>query len=279
MLIPVEAAKVSEILTWQITPELGIQYQDIQHPDGLVRVEYYRDENPDNPNAYSKFRARMAYFQQEYANWQSVVIDSVTFMELTARKNDEKHINPLPVGKTKQTITKGDGVDPRQWFGASTDALEEMLCGRFISLPMNVVIVCHIAEQRNEVSGEILRMPFAPGRLSSRKLLSASFQEQYYMYTGRDEDRNQVHMLKTRNDGQWAATTQIDAPDPCYPHYNSLWENWDKAGGGRMPISTLVYGDFGVGKSQLAASFPKPLLVFMFDGKGKELPYRKFHQF
>lgn len=272
-----------QLKTGQVSPEQSYQigeyiipYRDIIHPDGLVRIEMYRDPDPDAPTAYSKFRARMNYLQQEYNTWKTIIIDSVTFMELAARKNDEKLINPLPPGKTKQTVKKGDGVDPRQWFGASTDALEEMLCIRFAALPMNVVIVCHINEKRNDVSGEILRMPFAPGRLSDRKQLNAAYQECYYAYTGRNEERQRTHLLRTQNDGQWSATTQIDASDPSFPHYESLWVNW---GSERLPIHVLVYGDFGVGKSQFAASFPKPMLVCMFDGVGKEIPYFKYMDF
>jgi hypothetical protein len=253
-----------------------IPYRDVIHPDGVVRVEMYRDIDPDTPTAYATFRTRMGVFAAEQDTWKTLVIDSVTFMELLARKNDEKNMNPVPFGKTAQTLKKGDGVSPIQWFGASTDALEEMLCIRFAAMPMNVVIVCHINEKRNEVSGEILRMPFAPGRLSDRKLLNAAYQEQYYMSTFRDSEKKMQHQLKTRNDGQWAASSQIDAPDPCFPHYDSLWSGWE---GERLDIHALVYGDFGVGKSQFAATWPKPMLVFMFDGGGKEIPYFKHHEF
>ena len=264
--------QVGEVQRYQIGNYV-MNYRDIQRSDGLVRIEYYHDEDPDNPTAYAKFRTRMAYLHQEYGNWATIVADSVTYMELAARKNEEKVINPVPAGASKYRGLKGSGVDPRQWFGGSTDALEEMLCMRFASLPMNVVIVCHVNEKRNEVSGEILRMPFAPGRLSDRKLLNAAYQEQYYCYTGRDaETKERVFLIKTQNDGQWSATTQIMAPDPCFPHYESLWVNWL---GSRTAINVLLYGDFGVGKSQFAGSFPKPMLVFLFDGKGKDLPYWK----
>lgn len=47
----------------------------------------------------------------------------------------------------------------------------------------------------------------------------------------------------------------------------------------RPPIHMMQYGDSGVGKSQFAATFPKPMLVFMFDGAGKEIPYMKYHDF
>lgn len=269
------SGEISDLLTYNISDHV-IPYRDIVRDDGFVRVEYYHDQDVDNPSAYSKFRARMGILQNEYGNWQTIVLDSVTYMELMARKYDEKVMNPLPAGATKYRGLKGSGVDPRQWFGASTDALEEMLCIRFPGLPMNVVIVCHVNEKRNDVSGEILRMPFAPGRLSDRKLLNAAYQEQYYVYTGRDDERNRLYLVKTQNDGTWAATTQIEAPDPCFPHYESLWQNWV---GPRLPMKTLLYGDFGTGKSQFASTFPKPMLVFLFDGMGKDIPYYKWMEF
>ena len=186
-----------------------IPFRDIQHPDGVVRIEYYLDTDMENPTAYSKFRERMGILQNEFGTWKTLVADPITSMELASRKLAEKVLNPLPPGATKYRGLKHSGVDPRQWFGASTDDLEEMLCIRFVGLPMNVVIICHVDERKNEVSGEILRGPFAPGRLSSRKLLNSVYHEQYYCYTGRDEERKRLYFLKTQNDGQWAATTLI----------------------------------------------------------------------
>ncbi len=37
----------------------------------------------------------------------------------------------------------------------------------------------------------------------------------------------------------------------------------------------LNYSDFGTGKSTRLSTFPKPMIVFMFDGRGKEMPYLK----
>jgi len=198
-----------------------LTYRDVQHPDGVVRIEYMHDHDIDQPNVISLFRYRLAAFHQEYASWKTVVTDSVTFMELAARKWEEKVMNPM---------TKfAKGTDTRQWFAGSTDTLEEILIMRFASLPMNVVICCHIDERRNEISGEILRGPFAPGRLSKRGELSAAFQEQYHMYTARNEqDGSMVRYVQTVNDGHWIATTQINAPNNCYPHYLSLWQNYNQ---------------------------------------------------
>jgi len=41
----------------------------------------------------------------------------------------------------------------------------------------------------------------------------------------------------------------------------------------RPPLHAIAYGDSGAKKSTMAATFPKPMLVWMFDPWGKELPY------
>ena len=233
----------------------------------MIRIEYFHDLDPETPVAYEKFTYRMAMFQHEYAQWQTVVVDSVTFMELAARKRHEKILSPM------QKFAKG--TDTRQWFSGGTDDLEEMLIMRLGALPMNVVIVCHIDERRNEISGEILRGPFAPGRLSKRGLLCAAFQEQYHSFSYRDDGGRRQYVLQTSNDGQWAATSQINAPDPSYPDYRSLFQNQPEKLG--KPLHVLVYGDTGTGKSTFASTFREAgnVLVWCFDPYGKDLPYHK----
>jgi hypothetical protein len=105
--------------------------------------------------------------------------------------------------------------------------LEELLVQRFGGIPLNVIIICHVNERKNEISGEILRGANAPGRLASRCILNAAFQEQYYMYTIKDGDGNRVHCVQTTNRDSHAATSQIKTPDPCYPHYDLLWAGWE----------------------------------------------------
>ena len=199
--------------------QASVTYRDVQNPEGLVRIEYFHDHDIDNPTAINLFRARLAMVHHEYQTWKTIVTDSITFMELVARKWEEKVMNP----QTK--FSKGS--DTRQWFAGSADAIEEIVVVRYASLPMNVVICCHINERRNERSGEILRGPYAPGRLASRGELAAAFQEQYHLYTVRDPEGRLVRYLQTENDGEWVATTQIGAPNNCYPHYLSLWEGYN----------------------------------------------------
>lgn len=200
---------------------VGLPFRDVMHPDGLVRIEYYNDPDPDFPTAFNLFRYRMQLFSGEQDNWKTVVEDSLTSMELSARKVEEKLLNPM------KKFAKG--TDTRQWFSGSTDALEEMVVMRLAGLSINVVVCSHINERKNEISGEILRGAFAPGRLATRGLMNSRFQEQYHLYTDRDPASGQrMHYCQTQNRDGWVACTQIDTSDPCYPAYLSLWSNYGK---------------------------------------------------
>lgn len=187
----------------------------------LRRVEYYHDNvfiEPVEvkrkagvsvkdvvPDAYPRFLKRMAQLTPDtYADWQTVVLDSVTSMEISARRWDQFVLNP-------------QAEDARQWYGASKDLLERMLLGRFASLPMNVVVLAHIDDEKYEYQGTQRRMPMAPGKL--RGSLGTQYGEVYHQYV----DNHGTHMLQTRPTDLWAATTQIDAPNPCPPHYTALW--------------------------------------------------------
>ena len=100
---------------------------------------------------------------------------------------------------------------------------------RLAGLDMNVVAIAHVNRDKNMLSGEIVQVPSAPGRLSSMSLLSAAFAEQYRLYTKRNsQDGEREYWAQTSNRDQFAAATQIEADDPVYPHYASLWTNWDK---------------------------------------------------
>ena len=215
---PVESYKIGD--------KVQIKYMDIERPDGVIRVEFYHDWDIDNPTSYSYFRARMQVFQQEVDDWATIITDSVTFMELSARKLDEKVLNPVPPGVSR--YAKGSGIDARQWYGASTDALEEMLCNRYAGLMMNVVVIAHTNKKKEITEGKSTQGAFAPGRLYDRSMLSAAYQEQYRCYTVRNDAGEREHYVQTQNRDGYAATTQIQAHDPSYPQYENIWYNWDK---------------------------------------------------
>jgi len=220
----------------------------------LIQVEHYIDGDPKSPEAYNRFLTRMGRLHEEYAQWRTLVFDSVTFMELMARKWHQYGLNP-------------DSREPRQWFAGSTDLLEEMLLLRGGSLPMNVLALCHVDEEKDELHGGFVRNPAAPGRM--RKRLGAGYAEVWRAYVDKDEDGKRVYQLQTMSSNQYAAATQINAPDPCYPSYKALWQPGER----KRTIHGVVYGEWGSGKSTLAATFPKPILVMAFDPFGKETPY------
>ncbi len=247
---------------------MEIPYRDLTMTDGsFTRIEYYHEENIEQPTAYQTFLRRMGFIHQEYATWATIINDSITFMELSARKLQEKTLNPM--------VKFAKGTDTRQWFAGSTDDLEEMLAMRFGQLPMNVLCLAHVDERKNEISGEIFRGPFVPGRLGKRGLMGAAYQEFYHAYRVPDMERagKYIWQLQTTPRQGYAATTQLDAPDPCWPSYEALWANyWKKT---RVPIHCTCYGEFGMGKSTFAATWPGPRLVLCWDPHGKDMPYRK----
>lgn len=198
----------------EVDVDTGTPYVDVLHRQTgalLIRVEYYLDSDPQAPEAYARFLRRMARFSEEAGRWRTVVTDSVTYMELCARKLHQYYLNP-------------HAKDPRQWFGGSTDALEEMLMIRFGALPVNVVVCAHIDEDKDELHGYMVRHPSAPGRL--RKRGPAGFGEVYRCYVGKDDKGQRVHLMQTQADTLWAAASQIDAPNPCLNRYAALWLNW-----------------------------------------------------
>ena len=194
--------------------EAQIVYRDVQHVDGLLRIEYYHDVNIKQPTAYMRFQTRFdTLFPNELTWWKTVALDSITFMEKLARKWDQYVLNPT-------------AKDPRKWFGASTDLLEEMLMLRFAGLPMNVIAIAHIDTEKDDVHGLLVRNPSAPGRL--RRDLSTAYSEIYRLYIGDDGKGGKVHAAQTRSDNLFNAQTHINAPNPCWPTYEALWQNYGK---------------------------------------------------
>lgn len=197
-------------------------FREVHRRGKLIRrIEYYHDNiwiDPTEikrkagvsiksmtPTAFKRFLTRMAKFQYEYDQWGTVIGDSVTSMEICARRWDQYVLNP-------------GAEDARQWYGASKDMLEQMLMQRFAGLPMNVVVLAHVDDEKYEFQGVQRRMPMAPGKL--RGALGSQYPEVYHQYVNKDGE----YELQTRSDGVWACMTTIGAPNPCVPHYLKLWE-------------------------------------------------------
>lgn len=179
---------------------------------GYIRIEYYSDISPE-ARSWECFEWRMkerAFFDE---GWSTVTVDSLTFMEICARMYARHVVNP----NTKE---------PRQWFGYSTDALEYALLVQLQGFPGNVLVLAHIDNNKDEMLGTFVRQVAAPGRLTNRNELAAGYAEIYKTYRTQDEKKNELYLLQTRSDNLFFAASQIEAPDPCWQDYNSLWENY-----------------------------------------------------
>jgi hypothetical protein len=193
-----------------VSPE-GTPVQEVlsrKTGDVLIRLEHYLDRDPQKPEAYRRFTHRLATLEQDAEQFRTIVIDSVTFMELMARKRAQYELNPT-------------SKEPRQWFASSTDSLEEILMIRFGAVTCNVVVLAHIDEDKDEVHGMYVRNPAAPGRL--RKRSPAGFSELYRAYARRTDDGGREYLWQTRSDAIFNAASQISAPDPTPQDYSTLW--------------------------------------------------------
>ena len=208
--------KVGDMQPVQLPIPGGTPYRDVVSKKSgklLIRIRYYLDADMTHPDAYRRLLADLAKLQAEYAEWATVVFDSTTFAELAARKWHQYGLNP-------------QAKDPRQWFGGSTDLLEELIMGRVAALPMNAVVIAHVDEEKDELHGMMLRSPKLPGRL--RKGAASAFPELYRAFVGKDGDTGErVHLLQTQADAIWNCASQINAPNPCVPYYSALWGGWE----------------------------------------------------
>ena len=185
----------------------------------LFRIEYYHEPYPDQPSAYKRFLQRMVRLHEEFSQWQTYVVDSVTTQQMVALAH-EKIINP----DDRMTMVRYANV---------TASLEETLMMRFGGIPANVCVIAHEVEKEETKSsvnakgqamqigtGKYIRGINAFGRLHN--VLPAGFGEFYRM---RREQNN--FWLQTEPEGMWQAGTSIGAPNRCAPDYQSLWVNWE----------------------------------------------------
>lgn len=185
----------------------------------LIQVEYFHDTEVEadgryKPTAYRQYLSRFPSLYQEIkeGKWLTLVVDTLTFMELSARK-----LSQYDLDKASR--------EPRRWFAAATDMLEEAVMCRLGGLRCNVVILAHVDTDKDEVAGRMVSNPSAPGRLRQR--LGGGYPEVYVSHVKRDDKGNTNYSLQTRADARYnASSVFLEAPDPCEPNYTALWENW-----------------------------------------------------
>jgi hypothetical protein len=193
--------------------EWGTPIRDLVAPNGdWIRIEYHNDISPE-AKSWPNFDWQMKERHFFTHGWATVVIDSVTFMELCARMHARHVVNP-------------NSKEPRQWFGYSTDALEYALLVQLQAFPGNLLVLAHIDVSRDEVLGTHVRQLAAPGRLTSRNELAAGYAELYRAYVILNEDKSTGYVLQTQRDTMFNCATQIDAPNPSWQTYESLWDRY-----------------------------------------------------
>lgn len=195
-----------------VNPDGTRVHEVVSRKDGrlLFRLEYYLDKDALKPQAYQNFLNRLTTLELDMVGWglKTVILDSVTFMELMARKLSQYKLNP-------------SSREPRQWFAFSTDTLEEILMIRFGSLPINVVALAHIDDQKVSSHGTNVFSIAAPGRLSRRG--PGAYSEVYRAYVAMTPDGTREHLWQTRADSMYTASSQVGAPDPCPQDYSAIW--------------------------------------------------------
>lgn len=236
------------------------------YPPNIIRIEHYQEEDAQAPTAWMRFEGRWARFkaEREVARWASVVTDSLTSKDLSARKYHQYVLNP-------------DTKHPIQWYGGAKDLLEESDYIAFGALRCDVALCAHIDEEKDEVSGEFVRNPAAPGKLSKR--LPAGYAEMYRTFARRVGADRREYVIQTANDGKYNASTQLDGllGEIVIPK-GTGWADVITMGSNGVepgPQHVILVGDSGTGKSTFASYGRLPMLVFMWDPVGKDTPYRK----
>lgn len=201
-------------------------YQDVfskKDPDKLViRVEYWGEANPTSPTAYSHFIKRFNTIEEEIKTegWKTVILDTVTYLELSARYYSKYGFN-------------ADTIDGRQHYAFSAQACEQYVMMRWPNLLLaNTFVLAHIDDQKDESdSGEgvvIRKMAAMPGKMPNR--VGGGFGEVWRVYVA-DNGRHEVQ-TQHRPGNAFDCKSLKKFPDGCYADLEVMWAEKEKADGG-----------------------------------------------
>jgi len=159
------------------------------------------------PIAYEKFTERLITIDSELDYWQTISVDSLTYMTICIKTREKYKINP------------GEKYDLRHWAGGARSLIEEVVMLRLGGLPCNVVLVAHEKIYVNEVTNQVMREVDSVGTLGRN--LTVGFGEFYRMIN----DPTKGRYLQTAKDNLWTANSKY-APNPCEPLYSAIMQHY-----------------------------------------------------
>jgi len=191
-------------------------YSNTEPSKVIIRYEYWGEPNPFKPTAYPRFVARTTGLEAEIEKigYQTIVADTATFFELSARAYSEHSFQK-------------DSKDGRQHYAFSTHACEQYLMMRWPNLLLcNSIVCCHIDDQKDESDeGTVIRkMAALPGKLPNR--ITGGFGEVWRVYyAGKDKANKPIHLLQTqqRPGNNYDCKSLLNIKDGIPPHYEALW--------------------------------------------------------
>ena len=207
----------------QFYKDLGIKVQDIVDANGhlIVRIEFYCDIDPEQPQGCSQFERRLQGFYKEAESWASVAIDSMTHYQ---------HSGLLRAKRDLDFKLYAPGKDGRQPYGLVAEQLAILLFSRTAHWPTNVGVLCHIDENKEDFGDMgVLKTMALQGKMAKRA--PSGFGEVYTLRVlpkRKDDKGNSIRELQTVSDERFVGKhTVTKAPDVIVsPTYESLWANW-----------------------------------------------------
>jgi len=237
-------------------------------PEPIIRIEYYNDSDPEQmPTAYERYL--MGIREINSAKYRSIALDSFSSALRSARWAEQFIHNAGAKGQAQL-----------KWWGESKDRLERNLAGPFRSFTCNTAVIGHVGSKPDNQRGTQIYGIDATGSLSQS--LPRDFGEVYFLDVIRDNDGKKIYWTQTEKDDKMFAKTHLGIEDGFAVHYATAYNDLVQASTKpnlkeddhfTMPLHCLIYGDSGAGKSLFAASFPKPMLVLMWDGYDNAIPY------
>ncbi|MDE2233249.1 MAG: AAA family ATPase [Patescibacteria group bacterium] len=195
-------------------------YREVYDPPDpskvIIRYEFWGENNPVKPTAYPRFVARMASLEHDITKYgyQTVVGDTATFFELSARTYSEYSIN-------------ASVKDGRQHYAFSAKACEQYLMMRWPNLLLcHSIMCCHIDDQKDDSEeGDVVvrKMAALPGKLPNR--ISGGFGEVWRVYfAGKSTKGKPIHLLQTqpREANTYDCKSLLHIPDGIQPHYEAI---------------------------------------------------------